>query len=100
MVDRAVRGATQVDCNSREDILNASAELVAKVIRCRVSTSYQFCSGWLLDSGIPVRCQEMGLTDVSLMRDAREARRRCGGIQRMRHLIQSQHGTSPPSPAA
>jgi len=35
MVDRAVRGATQVDCNSREDILNASAELVAEVIRCR-----------------------------------------------------------------
>jgi len=39
---RAIRGPTQVDCNSREDILGASAELVAEVIRCRVSTLYQF----------------------------------------------------------
>jgi hypothetical protein len=30
---RAIRGPTQVDCNSREDILDASAELVAEVIR-------------------------------------------------------------------
>ncbi|HEY0575132.1 MAG TPA: chorismate mutase [Pseudonocardia sp.] len=33
MVVRAIRGATQVDCNSREDILDASAELVAEVLQ-------------------------------------------------------------------
>jgi chorismate mutase len=70
---RAVRGATQVDQDDREEILEASAELVAEVLhRNRLSPddviSMLFTATPDLTSEFPAyAARKMGLTDVPLL---------------------------------
>ncbi|WP_325716341.1 chorismate mutase [Pseudonocardia sp.] len=73
MVVRAIRGATQVERNSREEILDASAELVAEVLH-RNSLSGEDVISILftmtrdLTAAFPAyAARKMGLTDVPLM---------------------------------
>lgn len=73
MAVRAVRGATQVDNNVREEILDATAELVAEVLyrnalRPDDVISIVFTATPDLTAEFPAyAARKMGLTDVPLM---------------------------------
>lgn len=73
MAVRAVRGATQVDNNAREEILDATAELVAEVLyrnalRPDDMISILFTATPDLTAEFPAyAARKMGLTDVPLM---------------------------------
>lgn len=73
MAVRAVRGATQVDNNAREEILDATAELVAEVLYRNALTpddviSIVFTATPDLTAEFPAyAARKMGLTDVPLM---------------------------------
>jgi len=70
---RAVRGATQVDHNDRDEILDASAELVAEVLyRNKLASddviSMVFTATQDLNAEFPAyAARKMGLTDVPLL---------------------------------
>jgi len=70
---RAVRGATQVDHDDRDEVLEASAELVAEVLyRNKLSSddviSMLFTATPDLTSEFPAyAARKMGLTDVPLL---------------------------------
>jgi chorismate mutase len=73
MAVRAVRGATQVDRDDRDEVLEASAELVAEVLyRNKLSPddviSMLFTATPDLTSEFPAyAARKMGLTDVPLL---------------------------------
>ena len=73
MAVRAIRGATQVEDNSREVILEASAELVTEMLgRNGIDSdnliSIIFTTTPDLDAAFPAyAARKMGLTDVPLM---------------------------------
>jgi chorismate mutase len=73
MAVRAVRGATQVDSDDRDEIIEATAELVAEVLdrnglRHEDVISIFFTATQDLTSEFPAyAARKMGLTDVPLM---------------------------------
>ena len=73
MAVRAIRGAIQIDADDRSSVLQATAELVTKVMHANSLESADFISVWFtatpdVTSEFPaVAARELGLGDVPLM---------------------------------
>ena len=73
MVVRAIRGAIQIDSDDRSNVLQATAELVTKVMHANSLESADLISVWFtatsdVTSEFPaVAARELGLGDVPLM---------------------------------
>ena len=73
MAVRAIRGAIQIDADDRRNVLQATAELVTKVMHANSLESADLISVWFtatpdVTSEFPaVAARELGLGDVPLM---------------------------------